>query len=673
MERSQEKRFGDLDQADMLRVNQLCDQAELRWQSGETVELDKLLATLPPSIHLAALEELLPLEIEYRLRAGQTPCLSEYQQRFPQIDKAWLAEFIEAEQADPGESLPSRLGGCRILGLLGRGGMGIVFRAVHEATERVVAVKALSPEVVQNPVVTRRFLREVRAAAVLTHPNIVTAFDADQQDGRFFLVMEYVDGPDLQTLVRQNGALSIPQAIDYVAQVADGLGFAHSRGVIHRDIKPANLLLAPSGQVKILDMGLARYEDRQDPQASDLTKSNMVIGTAAYMSPEQARDVRKADERSDIYSLGCTLFYLLTGRTPFEKPTVVETIIAHQTETMPRLQEQRPDVSDELESVFRNMVAADPSQRYASAAEVAQGLRSCLATQFAPTQVLMKADEATSADPELAFPVEAVAATAMRNNPSPNRRLILGGMVGMLGVSALGLRAWVSGSRERKRPKEEEAPGTPSPRSSRGLMFNGRSSYVGVADLQPEPGHTYTIEAWAQPWVTRVSNIVSWLGPDWMAIYLNSESRWGVARRVGARSVLVAAQQPSQLHSLVHVAGVFEGDRLRLFIAGQPMSVAAVDFPLPTTSGGLFVGGFPSNLLPADQSDRFFRGLIRNVRVSVGSRYREAFIPPRSLPVDSTTLLSLDLTTLPDMTARGVGGSFVRTRVVDATPSDEQS
>lgn len=402
--------------------------------------------------------------------------------------------------------------------------------------------------------------------------------------------------------------------------------------------------------------GLARFEDRNDPHATDLTKSNMVMGTAAYMPPEQARDVRSADQRSDIYSLGCTFCYLLTGHPPFVEPTVLETIVAHQTETMPRLADRGLEITPHLELVFQKMVATDPAKRFQTAAEVAAALRPALGDTLAATQIL--ANPAISSEQS---------STDQHKQKSLDRRLAIAGVLGAVGIGTVGLTAWLVSGQEEE-PAEPSSDST-SQETSRGLAFNGRSSFVSVPSLRPVSGNSYTIEAWAEPWVSRVSNIVSWLGPDWMALYLDARSHWGIARRVGTNSVLFAAQQPSLNRTLVHIAGVFDGGQLRLFIAGRVIVLEAIDFRLSETSGGLFVGGVPLNLLPSDQNDRFFNGLIRSVRISRGIRYREEFAPPPTLSADSTTLAALNLTTTPNITAQRSDGRTLPTRVVDATPS----
>jgi eukaryotic-like serine/threonine-protein kinase len=267
------------------------------------------------------------------------------------------------------------IGGYTVLDKLGSGSMGIVFKAIHRQLGQVVALKLLPPSLARHPTAVSRFRREAKAAAKLSHPNIVAVIDADEFRGLHFLVMEYVDGRDLSRLVREQGTLSIPQALDCIIQVARGLEAAFAAAVVHRDIKPSNLMADPGGTVKILDMGLARLDpiggSLGDAEVEgSLTQSNALIGTVDYMAPEQASNPKNADHRSDIYSLGCTLFYLLTGRPPFTGETLIERLIAHREQPVPRLSVIRPDVPAELDLVVERMLAKSPADRFASLGEL---------------------------------------------------------------------------------------------------------------------------------------------------------------------------------------------------------------------------------------------------------------------------------------------------------------
>ena len=276
-----------------------------------------------------------------------------------------------------------------VLDKLGAGGMGQVFKAQHRRMKRIVALKVLPPQTTNSAAAVKRFYQEVEMAARLTHPNIVTAYDAGEAHKLHYLAMEFVDGKDLSYIVTRNGPLSIDQAMYCVAQAARGLHYAHQQGIIHRDVKPSNLLVDRHSVVKILDMGLARLTDslgREDDGAG-LTEAGQVLGTVDYMAPEQAHDTRSADHRADIYGLGCTMFRLLTDRIPFPADTILKKILAHREQPIPSLQGLRPEVPPRLDQLFQRMLAKDPAQRVASMSEVAATLEALLAG---------KSDEASS-------------------------------------------------------------------------------------------------------------------------------------------------------------------------------------------------------------------------------------------------------------------------------------
>ncbi len=269
-----------------------------------------------------------------------------------------------------------------VLDKLGEGGMGIVLKVMHRLMDRIDALKMLRGVMAEDVNAKKRFLREVKASAKVSHPNIVRAHHADEADGNLFLVMEFVDGRDLRRLVESGGPMSIEKAVDCVLQSASGMAHAHAQGIIHRDIKPANLLLDRTGTIKILDLGLARFtlplgEVGDQPYDFEVSISGALLGTVDYLSPEQALDSKSADHRTDIYSLGCTLFYLLTGKPMFDGDTAMKKVMAHQNNAAPNLVDVRADATNELELIFQKMVAKSPDDRYDSMQELIDELESC--------------------------------------------------------------------------------------------------------------------------------------------------------------------------------------------------------------------------------------------------------------------------------------------------------
>jgi serine/threonine protein kinase len=293
------------------------------------------------------------------------------------VDRDLLTPY-QANQFLQGRGGELLLGPYRILDRLGEGGMGQVFQAHHVCMDRIIALKVIAKDRVSDPTAVARFYREVRAVAKLSHPNIVTAFEVNQVGDTHFLAMEYVGGIDLARLVRQSGPLSIPNACEYIRQAAVGLQHAHEKGLVHRDIKPGNLIVArPNPEeppiTKILDFGLARFES-ESAQAERLTQLGKIVGTVDYIAPEQAQNARTADIRADIFSLGCSLFFLLTGQPPFVGKDAAEKIGARVLGDAPSVREVRPEVSPALEQVVAKMMARNPADRYHTPGEVAKAL-----------------------------------------------------------------------------------------------------------------------------------------------------------------------------------------------------------------------------------------------------------------------------------------------------------
>jgi serine/threonine-protein kinase len=267
------------------------------------------------------------------------------------------------------------LGPYRLEQFVGGGGMGAVFRAHDTTLDRVVAVKVLSRAQSADEEMLRRFRNEAQSAARLDHENIGRVHAVGSDRGWHYIVFEYIEGQNLRDLVREEGPFAVGRAIDVVTQVADALEHASERDVVHRDIKPSNIVITPAGRARIVDMGLARLAPAAGD--ADLTVSGMTLGTFDYISPEQARDPRAADVRSDLYSLGCTLFFMLAGRAPFAEGTMVQKLLQHQQDAPPSITAIRPDVPERLATILARLMEKDPHDRYQRPAVLVADLVAC--------------------------------------------------------------------------------------------------------------------------------------------------------------------------------------------------------------------------------------------------------------------------------------------------------
>jgi serine/threonine-protein kinase len=270
------------------------------------------------------------------------------------------------------------LGKHKLLGHIGTGGMSSVYLAEHTVMKHRRAIKVLPKSKLGNSSYLERFQREAKAIASLNHPNIVRAYDIDNEKDTHYIVMEYVEGADLQILVKKHGPLPYGIVADYIAQGARGLQHAHDHGLIHRDVKPANLLINKDGLIKVLDLGLALFQDQGDASLT-MEYNDKVLGTADYLAPEQALNSHTVDNRADIYGLGCTMYFLLTGHPPFPDGSIASRIVKHQNTMPPDIRSDRPDCPGELDGICVKMMQKDPKYRYANCAQVAEVLEVWLA------------------------------------------------------------------------------------------------------------------------------------------------------------------------------------------------------------------------------------------------------------------------------------------------------
>ncbi len=395
------------------------------------------------------------------------------------VRRGWLTPY-QVNQLFQGRAAQLVLGPFLLLERLGEGGMGQVFKARHRKLGRLVALKVIRKERLSHPDAVRRFRREIQAAAQLSHPNIVLALDADEHEGTHFFAMEYVQGTDLAKHVKQVGPLPVAQAWEYVRQTALGLQHAFERGLVHRDIKPHNLLLMPqTGTVKVLDMGLARLRSESPDEASctALTAEGTMMGTPDYVAPEQAMDARSADIRADLYSLGCTFYFLLTGRVPFPGGSLMEKLFRHQNEQPRPVRDYRPDVPPPVAAVVHRLLAKRPADRFQTPAELIAALAAALVPS-APVAAIV-ADPAAGAAPTPAVSSDTFAdlrpdmrgtedgSRKQREAAERKRLLVLSAAGGgvLLVLVLLLVLIFKGGSRERPVPDDTRA-GTPQASSA---------------------------------------------------------------------------------------------------------------------------------------------------------------------------------------------------------------
>ncbi|MDR0522583.1 MAG: serine/threonine protein kinase [Planctomycetaceae bacterium] len=257
----------------------------------------------------------------------------------------------------------TQLGSFIIRQYIGGGGMGRVYLATDTALDRDVAVKVLPQQKTTDHGIVARFMNEARSAARLNHEHIAQVYFAGEESGIPFIAFEYVEGINVRTMIEENDVFSLPQALNYLLQIAHALSHAAAHGVVHRDVKPSNILITPQGKAKLIDMGLARLLD-PDEAGNDLTASGVTLGTFDYISPEQARDPRNADIRSDIYSLGCTFFFMLAGSPPFPEGTVLQKLLQHQGDAPPDVRSFQPGIPLHVAMLLQKMMAKDPKQRF---------------------------------------------------------------------------------------------------------------------------------------------------------------------------------------------------------------------------------------------------------------------------------------------------------------------
>lgn len=389
------------------RLDEVCDRFEAAWNAGERPRIEEFLRNAANSERPQLLRDLLAAELSLLTGIGQGAEEESYCRRFPDLRDVVrdafhssagrraqrLSQISGVSQLSQGfgERVLSELketiapgrefGSYELVSLLGEGGMGQVWKARHTRLEKLVALKVLSPRVTGSSDSLARFDREMKAVGRLEHPHIVRALDAGEIDGTHFLVLEYIEGLDLAQYVAKKGQRPLREACEMIRQAALGLHHAHEAGLVHRDIKPSNLFFARTGSIKVLDLGLARLLDDADERsvsAEGLTEVGQIMGTPDYMAPEQCQSSHSVDLRADLYSLGCTLFCVLTGRAPFadgRHNTPVSKVVGHMSEPIPDLKAARLDVPGDLVAVYQRLMQKNPEDRFQSGREVADALK----------------------------------------------------------------------------------------------------------------------------------------------------------------------------------------------------------------------------------------------------------------------------------------------------------
>ena len=343
----------------LQQIDAQAERFEAEIKANRQTDLSSYLEPFDGEARSACFESLFAIDFDYQTRNGASPNREQLLKQFPEFSEIINQVFALAES-----QRPQRIGPYELREKLGEGGMGAVYKAWHSRLRRYVAIKLLPPETADNPELLARFDREMQAVGKLSHPNVVTASDADCRDGVHFLAMEYCDGMDVGQVIKLLGPIEVADACEIICQAADGLQHAHEHGLVHRDIKPSNLMLSRDGTVRVLDMGLARLSANDQ---RELTTTGQIMGTFDYMAPEQASGSAEIDIRSDVYSLGTTLFKLLTGTVPFTEPkydTTIKKLIARTTTPADSIATHRDDLPQGVIDATDRMLQTSPELRF---------------------------------------------------------------------------------------------------------------------------------------------------------------------------------------------------------------------------------------------------------------------------------------------------------------------
>ena len=594
---------------EMLWVNQCCDKFEKTWRNGEP-SLSSFLGELDrdkdqPS-YVALCLELIAIDIQHRLRLGLDCSQDFYTLHFKNLGEHEVTRVyhqVVGNSPRIDDSGPLRidqqLGDYVVKALIGSGGMGAVYRAEHGLMGRQVAIKVLSGRTAQDSNSRRRFLREVRALAKLSHSNIISAFDARIDGELLYLVTEWVHGENLAQRVSRTGPFDCREALKLVLQAARGLHYAHAQGVIHRDVKPSNLLLDQHGIVKVLDLGLSRLlldNDESTPEA--LTQSMHLLGTVAYMSPEQARSPLDSDQRSDIYSLGCTLFFLLTGKAPFSGETNVDVLFSHARDPIPNLRESCNSANSHTEKLVQLMLAKEPSDRPANMLEVAQEIERILAHDdfsFAPKRSRVskqRAEHSSASNWSLRTVLTTISI-----------------VIAVVALSWIGINMkWANFGFQPLRPNAND-----------GFHLNGVSDFGQILDFDvPVPNSALIEAAFTAGPGAGPANLVTWTGDRIFGLFIDQNNCWGVSFADSDKSYVSVSNEKAVVGKLQLIAARYEADATTLYIDGRRVATTPREYRMVSSSQKFCFGGLPTGLLPLDEGTRFLSGTLHRLRISSG-------------------------------------------------------
>lgn len=555
------------------------------------------------------------------------------------VENDQLTAFQATELLSKGRT-PLVLGDYLLLDRIGAGGMGQVFKAQHRHMERLVAIKLVTEAMTKDASAVQRFQRELKAAAKLMHPNIVQAYDASVQQGVWYLVMEYVEGRDLAEILSTEGPFSAERAVDLIQQAAKGLAFAHSQGIVHRDIKPGNLLLGNDGTLKIMDMGLARIEDA--PASDELTQTGQVMGTVDYMAPEQAIDIKSVDARADVYSLGCTLYRLLTDQSMYDGATLVQKLMAHQNNPTPALQQLRPDVPAGLVAVFERMVAKKPQDRLQTMEEVEDALSDLkgLSSTSPPPVIVPSKPETTPLDvfaPTVRM--QRTPAVAATSTPAWKRLLpvVVATCLLLLVIAAITTQSdhpaptgelHGSGEATDAAPHDNDLPAP----GRFVLQLAKWEKIIPPPTLKLDTSQPFTLECFVtlQDDVDEdLATIISNIGRAQLEILAQDRLSFTLHHADG-RITRVVSDDPLKEKKRIHLAAVRLPDKIMLFVNGKAIA--------HREDSDESVSAAPNTWNLGGGTDDPFEGVISEVRISQTARYQGDFTPPPRHETDEQTL-----------------------------------